>query len=189
MQNQDGSYVSRIATAQDFCAVFREEVEALYVLSLLITGEHEKAERSFLAAFADCLQTVHVLREWAGFWAKRTTIQCAIRILRPHLGVPNSPIQNDVPRTIFQMSTLREPNLEQILELPDLERLVLVLTVLEGYSERDCARLIGCSLQQILSARSRVLEQIAGTVAGCCPDGIEEEIAADHVSPLSDRAA
>jgi hypothetical protein len=34
------------------------------------------------------------------------------------------------------------------------------MSVLEHYSEHDCARLLGCSLQDIQKARVRALEQL-----------------------------
>jgi DNA-directed RNA polymerase specialized sigma24 family protein len=45
--------------------------------------------------------------------------------------------------------------------LPDFVRFVFVLSVLEQYTEHDCAQLLGCSLKEIQSARIRALELIA----------------------------
>ena len=37
------------ATAQDFCQIFDKDMSGLYLLSLLLTGDHEKAEQCFVA--------------------------------------------------------------------------------------------------------------------------------------------
>jgi DNA-directed RNA polymerase specialized sigma24 family protein len=35
------------------------------------------------------------------------------------------------------------------------------MSVLEGYSNQDCAILLGCTRQAVMSARARALDQIA----------------------------
>jgi hypothetical protein len=49
----------------------------------------------------------------------------------------------------------------EILLLGNLERLVYVICVLERYSNRECALLLGQSRQAIREARRRALETIA----------------------------
>src|SRR5277367_2447613 len=73
----------RYATREDFCRVFREELDGLYQLSFLVTGNHEKAQRCFVTGLEDCYRTNHVFRDWALSWAKRMIIRNAIRELRP----------------------------------------------------------------------------------------------------------
>ena len=45
-----------------------------------------------------------------------------------------------------------------ILELPDFERFVYVLTVIEGCTDQQCADLLGASPRQIEQARLRALQ-------------------------------
>ncbi|HYU44970.1 MAG TPA: isochorismatase family cysteine hydrolase [Terriglobales bacterium] len=40
----------------DFCAVFNDDLDHLYTLSLLLTADHQKAEQCFVAGLEDCLQ-------------------------------------------------------------------------------------------------------------------------------------
>ena len=47
-----------------------------------------------------------------------------------------------------------------LLELKDFERFVVVMAVLERYSEHECALLLGCSRRQIEQARIRALAQL-----------------------------
>src|SRR5215469_278861 len=53
------------ATSADFCSVFQKELSDLYLLSCLLTGDQEKAERCFVIGLDDCVKTDHVFREWA----------------------------------------------------------------------------------------------------------------------------
>jgi len=43
------------AVPQDFCAIFNEDMSALYSLALLLTADHEMAQQCFLAALDHCL--------------------------------------------------------------------------------------------------------------------------------------
>jgi DNA-directed RNA polymerase specialized sigma24 family protein len=45
-----------------------------------------------------------------------------------------------------------------ILELPDFERFVYVLTVLEGFTDRQCGMLLNVSPKQIEEARLQALQ-------------------------------
>ncbi len=45
-----------------------------------------------------------------------------------------------------------------ILALQDFERFVYVLSVLEGYTDRECGTLLGVSPQQIEETRTRALQ-------------------------------
>ena len=52
----------------------------------------------------------------------------------------------------------QDPRFSAILELPDFERLVYVLSVLEGCTDQQCAALLGVSEQQIEETRLRALQ-------------------------------
>jgi DNA-directed RNA polymerase specialized sigma24 family protein len=51
----------------------------------------------------------------------------------------------------------RDPRFSAILALPDFERFVYVLSVLEGWSDQECATLLEVSPQQIEDARLHAL--------------------------------
>ena len=52
----------------------------------------------------------------------------------------------------------QDPRFSAILELPDFERFVYVLSVLEGCTDQQCATWLGVSQQQIEEARLRALQ-------------------------------
>ena len=148
---------SRYATCDDFCRVFSEELDGLYQLSLLMTGDHETAEKCFFASLEDCYRATHVFKDWALPWAKYTITCHAIRELKSRLRHDSSPWAGPV----LQYSAARDDSrnsyfkAEDVLALNDFERLVFVTSVLERHSHRDCALLLGCSLLEIRRLRAQ----------------------------------
>ena len=51
----------------------------------------------------------------------------------------------------------QDPRFSAILALPDFERFVYVLSVLEGCTDQQCASLLGVSPQQVEETRLRAL--------------------------------
>ena len=78
-----GSGEDRYATREDFFKIFDEDLDGLYQLSLLLTGDHQKAERCVVSGIEDCAKENRVFREWARAWAKRVIAENAIRELNP----------------------------------------------------------------------------------------------------------
>jgi DNA-directed RNA polymerase specialized sigma24 family protein len=46
------------------------------------------------------------------------------------------------------------------LSLEDFERFVFIMSVLEHYSDHDCALLLDCSVREILESRARALREL-----------------------------
>jgi len=149
------------ATARDFCSVFAAGLNDLYQLSFLVTGDHERAEYCLFAGLEDCVRANGVFKEWACCWAKRSIIQTAIRELKPRSGITNSSSMT-VPAYIGDLPRAESTHftLDAVLALDDFERLVFVMSVLERYSDNDCALLLHCTRQQIRQARNRTLARL-----------------------------
>jgi hypothetical protein len=149
------------ATFEDFFDVFDEGMNELYQLSFLLTVDHAKAERCFVAGLEESVTSNRVFKEWARSWAKRAIIQNAIRELKPR------PPFNNLPSSVALHSNGELPEadqhfkLEWVAGLADFDRFVFVLSVLEHYSDRDCAVLLGCSPREVSEARARGLAQLA----------------------------
>src|SRR5215471_1036141 len=71
------------ATAADFCRIFGQDMNRLFLLALLLTGDHEKAEQCFDAALDNATRRRTVFREWARPWARRAIIQAAQCMIDP----------------------------------------------------------------------------------------------------------
>ena len=151
------------ATHEDFIKVFHEDRYGLCQLSFLLTGDHEKAEKCFVAGIEDCVKENRVFREWARSWAKRIIVENAIRELKPHPILPgSSPSATVFPHSEQSSSSGGHFDLETVLTLGDFERFVFVMSLLENYSHHECALLLGCSVSEIRQARVHALEELAG---------------------------
>jgi DNA-directed RNA polymerase specialized sigma24 family protein len=153
---------SAYATGDDFCRVFEERLDDLYQLSFVLTGNHELAERCFVAGFEETIRANQVFKEWAHAWAKQTIIQNAIRALRPY---PSNAKPSLASSAFTKDSRVPEVSnqsfgINSVLGLDAFDRFVFVLTVLDQYTDRDCAHFLNCPVQEIREARLRAFEQI-----------------------------
>jgi len=142
------------ATPEDFCRVFTENLNGLYQLSYLLTGDDEKAQQCFVASLEHSVKAKTVLKDWALSWAKRTIIKNAIRALQPQPVDAGSSLPPSVVSENGKLRIVRDGHLEidSVLALEDFERVVFVMTVLERYSDHESALLIGCSIEEIQAA-------------------------------------
>jgi DNA-directed RNA polymerase specialized sigma24 family protein len=150
------------ATADDFRKLFTEEMTSLYLLAFLLTASHEKAKQCFVSGIEDCAQGSAVFQQWARSWARRIIIQNAIRMIAPRPGFQNE-LTHQSPSAIVHS----ERKLDQdavwngVLALGNFERFVFVISVLEGYEDRECAALLGCTVLEVDQARVQASQQIA----------------------------
>jgi DNA-directed RNA polymerase specialized sigma24 family protein len=145
------------ASAKDFCSIFHQDMDVLYWLALALTGDAGKAEQCFVAGLDECIQGNAVFKEWARSWSRRVVIKNAIRLISPRPDVTSS------PRAIHeqeQPALHADGVLAALMNLNQFDRFVFVISVLEGYADRDCAALLGCSSTEVASARVRALQQL-----------------------------
>lgn len=163
-RNQGKVGPDQYAAVEDFCSVFMKNMDRLYLLSLLLTGDHEKAEQTFVAGLEDSVEANTVFRHWAHSWAKRAIIQNAIRALQPRPGCTIAPSPVSARLQNSQLAKLDDFPFSRVLALEDFERFIFVMSVLERYSDHECALLLGCSLQEIQNARGQALQHIAAPI-------------------------
>jgi DNA-directed RNA polymerase specialized sigma24 family protein len=149
---------SPYATKSEFCRIFEKDMNRLYVLSFLLTGDPTMAEQCFVGGLHIAREENQVFKEWAESWARRAIIQNAIRMIRPRkaAGVTNSTAVSD-PLT-------QHPEIAGIVDLPAFERFVFVMSVLERYSDQECSLLLGCTRGDVAAARTRALEQLGKSI-------------------------
>jgi DNA-directed RNA polymerase specialized sigma24 family protein len=151
------------ATSEDFCKLFTEEMARLYLLSFLLTADHEKAEECFVDGLEDCVKGNSAFREWARSWARRTILKNAIRLVDPRpsrAGGAFAEIHREADGK-RQRTQDQHPVIASVLGLGDFDRFVFVMLVLERYSEKECSVLLGWSQQDVGEARMRAAQQIA----------------------------
>jgi hypothetical protein len=155
------SIAGEYATTDDFRKLFTEGPVGLYLLSYLLTGNLEKAERCIVAGIENVVKSNSVFKEWARSWTRRATVQNAIRMmtLRPDHAARTigSPDLGDR----LQGTQETDATIATVLALEDFERFVFVLSVLERYSDQDCSLLLSCSREEVGEARMRARQQIS----------------------------
>jgi hypothetical protein len=138
-----------------------EKLDRFYLLSFLLTADHNKAEQCFVGGIEDSVRASQVFKDWVHSWVKRTIIQNAIRVLKPRPAASNSsfrtihPVRKDDPADAGCFQFYR------VLVLKDFERFVFVMSVLERYSDHECALLLGCSIQEIRETRRRAIQHMS----------------------------
>ena len=155
------------ATRRDFQEIFTEDMAGLHLLAFLLTAAAEKAEQCFVAGLESSIDGNPVFRQWARSWSKRAIIKNAVKNLTPTPGQPGPLPQTDVCWT-------RDPQAQflilSVTRLAAFERFVLVMTVLENYSIRECAALLGRSAQEVMTAKSQALESLGSPSAKSSTD-------------------
>lgn len=140
------------ATGADFCKIFESNMDRLYLLSYILTASEELAEKCFVQGLEDARNGNRVFKEWAESWARRTIIMNAIRAVRPW------PVVAQVPASEAASAGLNTPEIRALVTLPNFERFVFVLSVIEKYSDRECALLFGCTRDAVVKARVHAVQ-------------------------------
>jgi hypothetical protein len=151
------------ASHEDFHTIFNEDLKEFYQLSFLLTRDPAMAERCLVSGLEECVSGNRIFREWARSWAKRTIVQNAIRELKPRPSSSNSPLFGAMFSDMDQYSRSPGEHFEiyAVLRLADFDRFVFVMSVMEHYSEHDCALLLECSVREIREGRTRALKELA----------------------------
>jgi DNA-directed RNA polymerase specialized sigma24 family protein len=146
------SYASR----REFCAAFMEDMNSLYTLALLLTADHGRAEQCFVSALDDCLKGPDVFPDKVRSWCRRAIVKQAIQVVGPR-----PEVRSDGPALADGAITSdSSDSLNRLMQLRTFERFVLTVAVLEQYSVRECAALLGCSVRAVEWARLRALRAL-----------------------------
>jgi DNA-directed RNA polymerase specialized sigma24 family protein len=148
---------SPYAMRSDFCRIFEKDMNRLYRLSYLLTGDETVAEQCFVGGLHISQEAGQVFKEWAESWARRSIIQNAIRMLRPRATIEHIRSTSD-PDRAHAPSEKRE--FAAVVDLPAFERFVFVMSVLERYSDQECSVLLSCSRRDVADARTRALARL-----------------------------
>ena len=162
------------ATSSDFCRIYVEQMNSLYLLSLLLTADPQKAEQCFLSGFDESVSIKSVFKERAHLWARRSIIFQAIRLLCPRPNDENESnearpwpligrVPGNVPGTI-RAEVLAYPNFARIIGLNAFERFIFIMSILEKYSDQECSALLGCFRRDVISARTAAIRRLANLV-------------------------
>jgi hypothetical protein len=141
-------------------------MNGLFLLSLLLTADPQKAEQCFLSGFEDSVRNNYVFKERAHSWARRSIILRAIRLVCPRPIDENelndariSPFNGKMPAEVHAC-----PNFARISGLNSFERFIFIMSILEKHSVHECSLLLGCSRRDVINARSTAIRHLAGVV-------------------------
>jgi DNA-directed RNA polymerase specialized sigma24 family protein len=146
------------AVPSDFCAIFEQDMSALYSLAFLLTGRRRAAEQCVLDALEDCRAAADVFPEWARSWSRRAVIKQAIQGVHPRPGDAGAPEQEAMPEADEYGGIPR-----RLLQLAPFERFVFAMGVLERYSLHECATLLGCHVRHVDLARIAALKALGAS--------------------------
>ena len=155
---------TQYASSGDFCRIFHEEMNSLYMLSLLLTADPEKAEQCFVSGLEEAAQGNPVFREWARSWARRVIIVNAMRVIKPRPAVGEGASSSASVKTSDETRPVEPKEIAGVLALEPFERFVYVMTVLEGYSDHESSVLLSCARRDVLAARTWALQQTGSAV-------------------------
>jgi DNA-directed RNA polymerase specialized sigma24 family protein len=164
LKHTPATRVNGYAKCEDFRQVFLENVDSFYQLCFLLTSDARRAEQCVISGLDDCVRSHQVFRDWAHPWAKRTLVQNAIRALQPRPSQAESSSSTaDVPHVNPRDIEDGCFDIASVLLLQDFERFVFVLSVLDLYSDRECAFLLGCFVEDVRNARTQAVEKLAAS--------------------------
>lgn len=148
----------RYATADDFIEIFNEEMSNIFLLCLLLTADIDKAERCFINGLEQCMREACSFLEWAHQWARRIVIKKAIQLIVPSRQSSITPTSDSLSQsTAHGMDSA----LCALFELETLERFVVVISIIERYSDQDCALLLGCRHTDVVVTRAMALRKLS----------------------------
>jgi hypothetical protein len=156
------SFRADYATHIDFCDVLRNETKHFYLLAFLLIANHQESEHCFESMVEEAFREQTVLKEWVRSWIKRRLIENAIKMVSP--ASARSPQKRD-PWGLGQCEPHREHTIDTVTTLAVFERFVFVISILERYSDRDCALLLGCGANSVAQARIRALRRLSDRAA------------------------
>jgi DNA-directed RNA polymerase specialized sigma24 family protein len=152
------------AREEEFVSVFECERVGLQRLALLLTANSEAVKRCLIRAFRECIASSSVSKEWVLSWTRRMVIRNAISLVMGPGGQSFVNTNDDADNGLIAFSPDdllgAIATSESILDLPELERFVFVICVLERYSIHDCALLLGKSPREVNEVRHRVGNQV-----------------------------
>jgi DNA-directed RNA polymerase specialized sigma24 family protein len=152
------------ARKKEFVCLFERERVSLQRLALLLTANSEAAKQCLIRAFRECIASSSVSKEWVLTWTRRMVIRNAISLVIGPGGQsfinPNDDADNGSIAFFSDDSLGAMAESESIFDLPECDRFVFVICVLERYSMHDCALLLGRSPRDINEARQRVGNQV-----------------------------
>ena len=121
-------------TVTDFFRTFDEEMHSLYLLSFLLTADHDKAEQCLVSAMGECVDGVGAFMDGAFIDSARG---CQMRD-PDDLPAPEHADYLSLIRLKRAAAAAKNDPFSSILLLDAFERFVFVMSCLEGQPDEEC---------------------------------------------------
>ena len=146
------------ASVADFRDAFLSNMNHLYLLAYLLTGDHEMAERCFVLGFEQCIDGSSVSKEWVQSWARRAIIKNAILMTSPEFEDDGERCNRDYDEVICRRE--KDYLLQNVVQLKPFERFVFVMSVLERLSDYESSLLLSCTRAEVARGRRSAIEHL-----------------------------
>jgi len=154
------------------CGAFKRDMTSLFMLSLMLTADEDLAETCLVSSLDDCMTMKFSVNEWA----RCVLVKNAVELVRPilNVGVPTMTCSANI-----------KPTLRAVMRLKSFERFVFVLTILEGYSDRECSLLLRSSSRHVMATKVQALENFIANLKCTTARGPQLEAAQLEARPLA----
>ena len=151
--------VETVSSAQnDICQTFKQDMKVLYLLCLLLTGSEHCAEQCFVSSLSDSMNLRATFADWNISWIRHVVVRNAIRMMPL---VMNNNKDETLPSGQSGVISNTSPALHGVLRLETFERFVFVMSMLEGYSDHECAQLLHASAREVSIAKEMAFRHLA----------------------------
>lgn len=159
-QQAVANFRSDYARRADFCEVLERDIKLFYLLTFLLTTNHKDTEECLEAVIEDAFRENSVFKGWVRPWVKRCLIKKAAQIVFSHDG-------RSKERRNLWWEALSAPRVTDVVNavtgLEALQRFAYVVSVLEGYSAKDCSLLLDCTMQSVVRLRTQATCRLAAS--------------------------
>jgi hypothetical protein len=147
------------ASVADFRDAFLSNMNQLYLLGYLLTGDIEMAERSFVMGFEQCIDGCSVFNGWVLSSARRAIIKNAILMTLSEAESNEERCNRNYHRVLCPRE--KDNLLQNVVQLKPFERCVFVMSILERFSDYECSLLLSCTRGEVDRGRRSAIEHLA----------------------------
>jgi hypothetical protein len=146
------------ASVAEFRDAFLSNMNHLYLLAYLLTGDHEMAVRCFVLGFEQCIDGSSVFKGWVQSWARRAVIKNAILMTSSESEGDGERCNKDYHQVICRRE--KDNLLQNVVQLKPFERCVFVMSILEQFSDYECSLLLSCTRGEVARGRRSAIEHL-----------------------------
>lgn len=163
MSNSHPSLYSYAAPGE-YAEVLVEQMNSLYLLSLLVTADRQLAEICLSGALDEYVHGRTTFMAWLKEDGRRAVLRHAVQIIRP---VPKQAYSWSLPEILPPLvSAAAHRPFAGVTSLSAFERFAFIMSVFEGLTDEDCGSLLNCSMEDVAIGCELARNIIAADIFG-----------------------